>query len=69
MPIKKPVTTNSNITKDSTKVNDSFNASKIVSSLVEANKGKIIGGGNQNKKKETYEEFKIFPKHKNSSQY
>lgn len=68
MPFKKPATTNSNHTKDTSKVNDSFNASKIVSSLVEANKAKIAGGG-QPKKKDVYEEFKLFPKHKNSSQY
>ena len=39
--------------KDTTKVNDSFNASTIVSSLVSANKGEIIN--NLNKKKDNFD--------------
>ena len=70
MPIKRPSTTTNN--KDSTKVNDSFNASKIVSSLVEANKNKLINNVGNKKKQDNFEkveEFKLFPKtHKNSSQ-
>ena len=71
MPFKKTTTTND---KNTTKVNDSFNASKIVSSLVEANKTKIISNINNPKtrKTETFEkleEFKLFPKQRNGSQY
>ena len=74
MPTKRPTTSTAN-QKDATKVNDSFNASKIVSSLVEANKSKLMNNANniKNKKQqdnfEKVEEFKLFPKaHKNNSQ-
>lgn len=72
MPSRKTSTADS---KDNTKVNDSFNASTIVSSLIEANKNRLINSHQQpkvNKKIENfdkYEEFKLFPRHKNSSQY
>ena len=73
VPTKRPTTSNNQ--KDTTKVNDSFNASKIVSSLVEANKSKLMNNANnlKNKKQqdnfEKVEEFKLFPKtHKNNSQ-
>jgi hypothetical protein len=76
MPFKRPTTSTATdrTDKDTTRVNDSFNASKIVSSLVEANKGRIISNINNPKGKkseafEKLEEFKLFPKHKNSSQY
>ena len=73
VPTKRPSTTTNNNTnkdKDTTRVNDSFNASKIVSSLVYANKNKLINNANNPKpKKDNFEkeEFKIFPKGKNSS--
>ena len=57
--------------------NDSLNVSNIISSLVEANKGKLVGNGmkfgQKNEKKESnfdkLEEFKLFPNKKNSSIY
>ena len=45
----------SNTIKDGGKVNDSFNASKIVSSLVEANKNKLISNGGKGKKEGNFE--------------
>ena len=59
--------------KDS-KINDSFNASTIVSSLVEANKSKLMANtsAKKEKKADTFdkaEEFKLFPKPKTSSTY
>lgn len=55
--------------------NDSMNVSNIISSLVEANKNKIVSGNTRfaNVKKDTnfdkLEEFKLFPNKKNSSIY
>ena len=58
--------------------NDSLNVSNIISSLVQANKGKLVGTGmrfgqkNQEKKESNFdklEEFKLFPNKKNSSIY
>ena len=72
VPIKRPIPEN----RDNTKVNDSFNASTIVSSLVEANKNKIISNMSNTtkgvKKIDTFdktEEFKLFPKPKTNSIY
>ena len=48
IPSRKPNTAES---KESTKVNDSFNASTIVSTLVEANKNKLISNLNQKNQK------------------
>lgn len=72
MPTRKTSTTE---TKDNTKVNDSFNASTIVSSLIQANKNRLVNNHQQDKmaKKienfDKYQEFKLFPRHKNSSHY
>jgi hypothetical protein len=61
--------------KDTSRNNDSFNVSSIISSLVEANKNKLVSGNNlANKivKKQDFdkpEEFKLFPKKKTSSIY
>jgi 5'-AMP-activated protein kinase catalytic alpha subunit len=70
IPIKKPVPREN---KDNSK-NDSMNVSNIISSLVEANKNKIVSSTRfGNAKKETnfdkLEEFKLFPNKKNSSIY
>ena len=49
-----------------------MNVSNIISSLVEANKNKLIGKAtHKNKKTEHFEkeDFKIFPNKKNSSIY
>jgi hypothetical protein len=43
--------------RDNTKVNDSFNASTIVSSLVEANKNKLISNINNGKGGKKIETF------------
>ena len=71
IPIKKPAPKEN---KDSSK-NDSMNVSNIISSLVEANKNRIVATNTRfgNTKKETnfdkLEEFKLFPNKKNSSIY
>lgn len=66
MPIKKETKE----TKDSSK-NDSINASNIISSLVEANKNKLLtqrfNRKPQNGNFDRAEDFKIFPKKMNSS--
>ena len=58
--------------KDTPK-NDSMNVSNIITSLVEANKGRIVTGqGRTNPKKDNFdkvEDFKLFPNKKNSSIY
>lgn len=59
--------------KDTSK-NDSMNVSNIISSLVEANKGRIVAGNRfiHPKKDNNFdklEEFKLFPNKKNSSIY
>lgn len=61
--------------KDNSK-NDSMNVSNIISSLVEANKNKLVAGTTTNRFNrkndanfDKLEEFKIFPKKKTSSIY
>jgi hypothetical protein len=50
-----------------------MNVSNIISSLVEANKGRIVSGGRFNNKRDSnfdrVEEAKLFPNKKNSSIY
>lgn len=72
IPPKKPVPEN----KDTSRNNDSFNVSSIISSLVEANKNKLVSGSTLAskivKKQDNFdkpEEFKLFPKKKTSSIY
>jgi hypothetical protein len=72
IPAKKSVPEN----KDTSRNNDSFNVSSIISSLVEANKNKLVSGNNLAnkivKKQDNFdkpEEFKLFPKKKTSSIY
>lgn len=61
---------------DSSKHNDSFNVSNIITSLVQANKVKLISANGQGskvvKKQDNFdklEEFKLFPNKRNSSIY
>lgn len=70
MPVRKQNTRES---KDQSK-NDSMNVSNIISSLVEANKNRIVTGSTRfsNKRDSNFdklEEFKLFPNKKNSSIY